>query len=62
MRDAVEVLENAFRADRIPTSIKQRSGLKSGELLVMPSSDDQAAGVKILTINPSNPDQGRPLI
>ena len=62
MRDAVEVLENAFRTDRIPTSMKQRSGLKSGELLVMPSSDGQAAGVKVLTINPSNPGQGRPLI
>lgn len=62
MEDAVEVLENAFRTDRIPTSTKQRSGLKSGELLVMPSSDGQAAGVKVLTINPSNSDQGRPLI
>ena len=62
MRDAVEALENAFRTDRLPTSTKQRSGLKNGELLVMPSSDDQAAGVKILTINPSNPDQDRPLI
>lgn len=62
MGDAVEALENAFRTDQVPTSTKQRSGLKSGELLVMPSSDDQAAGVKILTINPSNPDQDRPLI
>lgn len=62
MEDAVEALENAFRTDRIPTSTKQRSGLKSGELLVMPSSDGQAAGVKVLTINPSNSDQDRPLI
>jgi ornithine cyclodeaminase/alanine dehydrogenase-like protein (mu-crystallin family) len=62
MGDAVEVLENAFGTDRIPTSTKQRSGLKNGELLVMPSSDDQATGVKVLTINSSNPDQERPLI
>jgi ornithine cyclodeaminase/alanine dehydrogenase-like protein (mu-crystallin family) len=62
MRGAIEALENAFRTGRLPTSTKQRSGLKSGELLVMPASDDQAAGVKILTINPSNSDHGRPLI
>lgn len=62
MRDAVDALERAFGADRLPTSTKQRSSMKSGELLVMPSSDDQAAGVKILTINPSNPYQDWPLI
>lgn len=62
MRDAIDALENAFRNDQLPNSVKKRFGLTNGELLVMPSSGDQAAGAKLLTINPSNPEQDRPLI
>ncbi len=62
IRDAMEALENAFRTNELPDSAKKRFGLTHGELLVMPSSGDQAAGVKLLTINPSNPDHDRPLI
>ncbi len=50
------------RTNQLPDSAKKRFGLTHGELLVMPSSGDQAAGVKLLTINPSNPNQDRPLI
>lgn len=62
IRDAIETLENAFRTNQLSDSAKKRFGLTHGELLVMPSSGDQAAGVKLLTINPSNPDRDRPLI
>jgi ornithine cyclodeaminase len=62
MGDAIGALENAFGADERPGSEKERFGLSNGELLVMPSSTERAAGVKLLAINPSNPERGRPLI
>ncbi len=60
-REVIETLGKAYRINQLPNSTKKRFGLTHGELLVMTSSSDKVAGVKLLTINPSNPEQDRPL-
>lgn len=60
---AIDALEEAFGAARLPET-PQRTHLDvgSGDLLLMPSWGDQGVGVKLVTVNPSNPDAGLPLI
>lgn len=63
METAIDALDQAFKVDELPDS-PQRSHLQAqdGELLLMPVSSDLATGVKLITINPSNPSRGLPLI
>jgi ornithine cyclodeaminase len=63
MGAAIDALEETFGAARLPEA-PQRSHLDvgTGELLVMPSWSDRGVGVKLVTVNPSNPQAGLPLI
>jgi ornithine cyclodeaminase/alanine dehydrogenase-like protein (mu-crystallin family) len=61
--DAVDALERAF--GRVEdTIVPQRSHVEipGGTLLLMPSASPIGAGVKLVTVNPSNPGRGLPLI
>jgi ornithine cyclodeaminase/alanine dehydrogenase-like protein (mu-crystallin family) len=63
MRAAIDALDRAIRAGGFPP-VPQRLHLTEGDqqLLVMPSFTDGWAGVKLITIDPANPDRGLPLI
>ena len=60
---AIDVLERAFAAPETPTVPKRtRVELPGGELLLMPAAGGTGVGVKLVTLNPSNPEQGLPLV
>ncbi len=60
---AIDALEAAFGAPELPET-PQRSHLSvgGGDLLMMPSAGAYGAGVKLVTVNSSNPGRGLPLI
>lgn len=60
---AIDALEEAFGAETLPEA-PQRSHLDvgTGDLLLMPAWGDHGVGVKLATVNPSNPAAGVPLI
>lgn len=60
---AIDALEEAFASPRLPET-PQRSHLDvgTGDLLVMPSWSDHGLGVKLVTVNQSNPATGLPLV
>ena len=62
-RDAVEALRATFSLVPLPDT-PQRKVLRrdGGELLVMPAWGEQGPGVKLVTVHPSNPSRGLPLI
>lgn len=63
MSSAIDALDAAFSADRLPeTPPRQHHVLGSGQLLLMPSWDASAAGVKLVTVAPDNPPRGLPLV
>jgi ornithine cyclodeaminase len=60
--DAVDALERAFR-DGLPASPqRQHLDVGAGDLLVMPAWSASGTGVKLVTVNHSNPARGIPLI
>jgi ornithine cyclodeaminase/alanine dehydrogenase-like protein (mu-crystallin family) len=61
MRDAIAALREAFSAGphHIPRGAHQIAG---GELLVMPATAGDVAGVKLLMVQPANAARGDPLI
>ncbi|HEV3473545.1 MAG TPA: ornithine cyclodeaminase family protein [Actinomycetota bacterium] len=63
MEAAIDALERAFGAARLPET-PQRAHLDvgSGDLLLMPAWSESAVGVKLVTVNQSNPTAGLPLI
>ena len=63
-RAAVDALEAALRGGLDPDADppRQAVGTKAGEILIMPSASRGAAGVKLVTVAPGNPDRGRPRI
>ncbi len=64
MTAAIDALEDALRRGPAPGG-PLRTAMEAGEgtLLVMPAAGSSgAAGVKLLTVNPPNPEHGRPLI
>jgi ornithine cyclodeaminase len=63
MEAAIDALEAAFRAPRLPAS-PLRTHVEAGEadLLMMPAVGEPGIGIKLVTVNPSNPDRGLPLI
>lgn len=63
MAAAVDALEAAFGAERLPDApLRQHVPAGEGDLLVMPAVGEQGAGVKLVTVTPPNPDRGLPLI
>jgi ornithine cyclodeaminase/alanine dehydrogenase-like protein (mu-crystallin family) len=62
MRDAIDALEEAFRAPLPPTPLRSQVETPSGSLLLMPSSSGDALGVKLVTLTPANRDRGHPFI
>ena len=63
-REAVDALEGALRAGLDPDADppRQAVGTEAGEILIMPSAARGAAGVKLVTVAPGNPDRGLPRI
>ena len=61
--DAVAALESAFAAPTLPDT-PPRTVLQRGraQMLLMPSWGPEAAGVKLITVQPDNPSRDRPLI
>ena len=65
--DAVDALEAAFQGGPMPqapvrTRLPVGGSAGGGDLLLMPVAGEDAAGVKLLTVRPSNPERGLPLI
>ncbi|HVM35028.1 MAG TPA: ornithine cyclodeaminase family protein [Actinomycetota bacterium] len=63
MKAAVDALEFAF-GDAAPPEAPQRMhvAVPGGTLLLMPAAGDMGTGVKLVTLNPSNPGRGLPFI
>lgn len=62
MKRAIDALEKAFREGDIEAPLRTRHETGSGDLLVMPAWGRGALGVKLVTVNPRNPDINLPLI
>jgi ornithine cyclodeaminase/alanine dehydrogenase-like protein (mu-crystallin family) len=63
MKAAVDALEAAFRSPERPEApLRSRIETGSGDLLLMPAVGEEGTGVKLVTVNPSNPGRGLPLI
>jgi ornithine cyclodeaminase/alanine dehydrogenase-like protein (mu-crystallin family) len=63
MEAAVAALEAAFASDRPPEAPpRAHHEVGRGSLLVMPAWSEAGAGVKLITVNPSNPEQGLPFV
>ena len=62
--DAVDALEAALREGLDPEADPPRTAVRvdAGELLLMPSSWEDAVGVKLATVAPANPARGLPRI
>lgn len=63
MEAAIDALDAAFRRPSLPVS-PLRTHVEAGaaDLLLMPSVGDPGVGIKLVTVNPSNPGRGLPLI
>ena len=63
MEKAIAALDSAFGAARLPAA-PQRTHLavEGGDLLLMPAAGEGGVGVKLVTVTPSNPARGLPLI
>ena len=63
-REAVDALEAALRAGLDPDADPPRQAVRTGagEILIMPSASRGAAGVKLVTVAPANPQRGLPRI
>ena len=60
---AIDALEAAFRAPALPTSpLRTHVPAEGADLLMMPAMGDPGIGIKLVTVNPSNPGRGLPLI
>lgn len=62
MGAAIDAVEGAFRSGDAQTPPREHVPFGDGELLFMPASSPRAAGVKLVTVNPSNPERGVALI
>ncbi|HXF56097.1 MAG TPA: ornithine cyclodeaminase family protein [Actinomycetota bacterium] len=63
VRAAVDALEQAFAAGRLPEApLRAHHRLPQGELLLMPSWGEAGVGVKLVTLAPGNPDRGLPFL
>lgn len=63
MPAAIDALEAAFAGGSLPEApLRTRVSSPDGDLLLMPAVGERGAGVKLVTVTPSNPDRGLPLI
>ncbi len=63
MPDAIDALETAFGAERLPDTPKRtRVDTDAGEVLLMPAFGDRGVGVKVVTLTPGNPAHGLPFV
>jgi ornithine cyclodeaminase len=63
MAEAVDALEHAFVGGRLPAGpVRSHFDAQGGELLLMPAWGEQGVGVKLVTLEASNPAIGLPLI
>ena len=62
MAAAIDALESAFAGGVPDVPLRQRSITPDGELMLMLASSKAGVGVKLVTITPSNPSRGLPLI
>lgn len=61
--DAIDALEDAFGAERLPECpVRVHHRAQGGELLLMPAWGDIGIGVKLITIDAANPERGLPLL
>ena len=63
MRAAIDALEAAFGAPDTPEApARTHLDVGTGDLLLMPAWNTEGVGVKLVTVNPANPEAGLPLI
>lgn len=62
MSAAIEALERTFSAGDVTVPQRSHLDVGAGDLLVMPAWGPRGVGVKLVTVNPSNPAAGRALI
>lgn len=63
MRAAIDALERAFADPVLPEAPQRiRVEVPGGELLLMPAAGWAGVGVKLVTLNPSNPGRGLPFV
>jgi ornithine cyclodeaminase/alanine dehydrogenase-like protein (mu-crystallin family) len=63
MTAAIDALEAAFGAERLPEApMRTHVETRAGTLLLMPAFGEAGVGVKLVTLTPSNPDRRLPFI
>jgi ornithine cyclodeaminase/alanine dehydrogenase-like protein (mu-crystallin family) len=62
MAVAIDALEAAFTSERPETPLRSHVDVPGGTLLLMPAGGVEGAGIKLITVNDSNPDRGLPLL
>lgn len=62
MSRAIDAVEAAFRSSDDETPPRSHIPIGDAELLFMPSWNPRSAGVKLVTVTPTNPARGLPLI
>jgi ornithine cyclodeaminase/alanine dehydrogenase-like protein (mu-crystallin family) len=63
MAAAIDALEAAFAAERLPEApMRTHVGTPAGTLLLMPAFGEPGVGVKLVTLTPSNPERRLPFI
>jgi ornithine cyclodeaminase/alanine dehydrogenase-like protein (mu-crystallin family) len=63
MTAAIDALEAAFGAERLPEApMRTHVETRAGTLLLMPAFGEPGVGVKLVTLTPSNPDRRLPFI
>ena len=59
---AIDAVEEMFRASGSSAPARNHLDVGTGELLLMPAWGKSGVGVKLVTVNPSNPEAGLPLV
>jgi ornithine cyclodeaminase/alanine dehydrogenase-like protein (mu-crystallin family) len=62
MHVAIRALERTFAAGEVEVPQRSHLGVGRGDLLVMPAWGAGGVGVKLVTVNPSNPASGKALV
>jgi ornithine cyclodeaminase/alanine dehydrogenase-like protein (mu-crystallin family) len=62
MTEAIDALEMTFASAQAESPLRSRIATTHGELFLMPATGSEGVGVKLVTVNPSNPTRGRPLL
>jgi ornithine cyclodeaminase/alanine dehydrogenase-like protein (mu-crystallin family) len=63
MQAAIDALDQALTTRDLPEAPpRKRLNLAQGEMLVMPAWGQEGLGIKLVTVHPSNPHRGLPLV